>query len=172
MDVLKIPQYEDRRYKVQKGLSIHDERKKHNKNYLWKKIGVVDRISDIYLISEKYHLRGLVDEAVILSDGGMAPVDYKYAEYPEYMYRSHKTQILCYCMLVEETYKTTVNSGYIFYIAGGSRQVKVDYTIKQKNLILRDIETILKIIQDEKIPSPTSQRNRCMDCTYKNICIR
>ena len=148
MNVIKIPQYEERRYLVQKGIMVHQDRQKRNKEYLWKKIGVVRRISDVYLESETYHLRGLVDEAVTLSGGSMAPVDYKYSEYREQAFRPHKTQILCYCMLVEEVYQKPVYNGYIFYIAGGSRHLSIPYNVVEKNSILRDIETILSIIYE------------------------
>jgi CRISPR-associated exonuclease Cas4 len=172
MDVLKIPQNEDRRYKVQKGKEIHEERQQHNKGYLWKKIGAVKRESDVYLLSEHYPLRGIVDEVVTLKDGSLAPVDYKFAVYPEFVYKSHKTQILCYCLLVEDVFDRKVNQGYIFYIRDGNRQVTLPFNEGSKRRIVEDINRVLGIIQNERMPKPTPVKSRCMDCTYKNICNR
>lgn len=172
MNVLSIPQNEDRRYKVQKGREVHENRQKHNKDYLWKKIGAVKRERNVYLISNNYPLRGIVDEIVTLRDGSLAPVDYKYAVYPNFVYKSHRTQILCYCMLVEEVFACKVNQGYIFYIRDGNRQESVPYSNNSKDKIIADINKVLAIIQDERLPKPTSVRNRCIDCTYKNICVR
>lgn len=172
MNVLKIPQNEDRRYKVQKGREIHEKRLQQNKGYLWKKIGAVSRQSNVYLISEKYHLRGIIDEVVTLADDSFAPIDYKYAVYPEHIYKSHKTQILCYCMLIEDVFAKKVNEGYIFYIRDGNKQETVPFTDKTKGRILEDIDAILEIIGKEKIPRPTAVTARCVDCTYKNICVR
>lgn len=172
MNVLKIPQNEDRRYKVQKGKEIHEKRQQHNKEYLWKKIGAVERESDVYLVSENYPIRGIVDEVVTLKDGSLAPVDYKFAIYPEFIYKSHKTQLLCYCLLVEDVFDTKVNQGYIFYIREGNRQVMIPYDEISKKKIVEDVHNVLEIITNERMPKPTSVKNRCMDCTYKNICIR
>lgn len=171
MNVLKIPQYEDRRYKVQKGREVHQERQEHNKDYLWKKVGAVARESNVYLISEKYHLRGVVDEVVTLADDSLAPIDYKYALYPQFVYRSHKTQLLSYCLLVEDVFQRPVHCGFIFYIRDGSRQVKIDYTARAKRKLIEDIADLLAIIQHEKIPERTKNEYECIDCTYRNICV-
>jgi len=171
MNVLKIPQHEDRRYKVQKGREVHEERQTHNKDYLWKKVGAVARESNVFLISEKYHLRGVVDEVVTLADGSLAPIDYKYALYPQFVYRSHKTQLLSYCLLVEDVFQKPVHCGFIFYIRDGSRQVKIDYTARAKRKLIEDIADLLNIIQHEKIPERTKNKHECLDCTYRNICV-
>lgn len=171
MNVLKIPQYEERRYKVQKGREVHQERQEHNKDYLWKKVGATARESNVFLISEKYHLRGIVDEVVTLADGSLAPIDYKYAVYPQFIYRSHKAQMLSYCLLLEDVFQKPVKCGFIFYIRDGNRQVKVDYTEKSKQKIIADVNALLEIIRNEKIPERSGNRNQCIDCTYKNICV-
>jgi CRISPR-associated exonuclease Cas4 len=172
MNVLKIPQNEERRYKVQKGREIHAKRLQQNKDYLWKKIGARSRQTEVYLISKKYHLRGIIDEVVTLADDTLAPIDYKYAVYPDYVYKSHKTQIICYCMMIEDVFAKEVKEGYIFYIREGNKQVTVPYSESNKNKVLKDIEALLEIVQLEKIPGPTAVIARCVDCTYKNICVR
>jgi CRISPR-associated exonuclease Cas4 len=172
MNVLKIPQYEKRRYKVQIGLTEHEKRLKSNIDYLWKKIGVINRESNVQLESEKYHLRGLIDDVVTLEDNSMAPVDFKFVPYQEYTFKSHKIQILTYCLLIEEIYATEVKNGYIFYIRGGSKQVTIPFNESAKKNIITDVEGILTIMREEKMPGATPNRNKCIDCTYKNICIR
>lgn len=172
MNVLKIPQNEDRRYKVQKGREIHEKRLQQNKDYLWKKIGAVSRQSNVYLISNKYHLCGIIDEVVTLTDDTLAPIDYKYAIYPDFVYKSHKIQIACYCLLIEEVFAKNVQEGYIFYIRDGNKQVTVPFTSGLKEKTLNDVSIILDIIQNERIPKPTAVRARCVDCTYKNICVK
>lgn len=171
MNVLKIPQYEKRRYKVQKGLSVHEKRENENSNYLWKKIGATDRKSNVSLYSKKYNLSGLIDEIITLEDGTMSPIDYKFTEYKEKTYKTHRVQILCYCLLIEEMFGNPVKKGYIFYIRGGSKQIEINYNKRSKNQILKAINGILEIIGNEKIPPKTKYKNRCNDCTYKNICI-
>ena len=169
--VLKIPQYEKRRFKVQMGLAEHEKRQKTNIDYLWKKIGAISRENNVYLDSEKYHLRGIIDNIVTLANKTLAPVDFKFVPYKDYIFRSHKIQILCYCMLIEEIYQTEVKNGYIIYVRKGSQQVIVPYTRKAKEDIIKNINNVLTIIQKESIPRVTKVKNRCIDCTYKNICV-
>ena len=54
---LKIPEHEEKRFKVQKGRELHLEKTKINKEYLRKRIGVVNKEIDVYLASEKLHLK-------------------------------------------------------------------------------------------------------------------
>jgi len=172
MKVLAIPQYEDRRYKVQRGRLEHEKRVNNNPDYLWKKVGAVRRQTEVFLASQKFPMVGLVDEVVTLADGGMAPIDYKFAIYPDYVYKSHKMQMICYCILVEEIFECKVEKGYIFYIREGNKQVDVPYTSKSKEEVLKDIYAIADIIRSEQIPQPTMVLSRCADCTYRNICVR
>lgn len=171
MNVLKISQYEDRRFKVQKGREVHERRQKENTDYVWKKIGAVERLSNIYLHSEQHHLRGIVDEVVRLADNSWAPLDFKYSIYPEFVYTTHKIQIISYCLMIEKFLDKPVKNGYIYYIRQGNRQVTVPYTRQSKRQLIEIIDTILDIIQREKMPLKTKVIQRCRDCTYKNICI-
>ena len=171
IDVLKIPQYEERRYAVKRGREEHEKRLLRNKEYLWKKIGAVKRLSDVSIESDTLHLRGVIDEVLTLSDGSMAPVDFKFAE-AEKVFRSHKMQIYCYCLLIEEAFEKSVKNGYIFYIRSGNRQEQIPFTPAARAEVLETINQILSIIQYEKLPTGTKNRNRCADCTYKNICVR
>ena len=78
MNVLMIPQFEDRRYKVLKGREVHKRRETENRDYLRKKLGVVNKEQAVYLASPKVRVRGIVDEVLFLDDGTMAPLDFKY----------------------------------------------------------------------------------------------
>lgn len=171
MNVLKIPQYEERRYKVQRGREEHEKRLARNKDYLWKKIGAIARQSNVYLETERYHLRGIVDEVLTLQDGSLAPVDFKFSN-TAYTFRSHRIQLYTYCLLIEEVFGKPVKKGYIFYIRDGNRQEEVPYGEAARVSVITTIEDILGIIQREKMPKPTKMRSRCVDCTYKNICVR
>ena len=171
MNVLAIPQYEDRRFMVRRGLEEHQKRLERNKEYLWKKIGAVSRQTDVHLESETLGLRGIVDEILTLADGSMAPLDFKWAE-GDRLYRTHKLQIYCYALLIEEVFEKPVKNGYIFYIRNGFRQERVPFTAQARWQTKKDIEAVLEIINREKMPKPTPSRSRCADCTYKNICVR
>lgn len=171
MNVLHIPQYEDRRFKVQKGRDIHEKRQRENPDYLWKKINVVKRLGIQQLTSKALHLNGIPDDIVILDDGSYAPVDYKYAIYPDYVYKGHRMQIGAYALLIENIYQVTVSQGFIFYIRDGSKVARIPFSDKLRQDTLQAIGDILKITEQEKIPDSASRSVKCMDCTYKNICV-
>ena len=92
MYCLDIPQHEEKHYKVLKGRKIHETRENVNKNYIRKKLQCTRKEVSVYLSSTKYHIRGIVDEVLFLEDGTAAPLDYKFAEYKDYLFRTHKYQ--------------------------------------------------------------------------------
>src|SRR5699024_7212141 len=74
--VLNIPQFEEKSYKAMRGRRLHKTKQKINKEYLRRKIGVVDKHQEQYLTNDL--LRGKVDEVLSLDDKTMAPLDYKF----------------------------------------------------------------------------------------------
>jgi len=76
---LDIPQHQEKRFKVQKGRDVHDDKQRINPAYLRKKLGCIERKSSVYLSSAR-GIRGIVDEILFLDDGSAAPLDYKYAD--------------------------------------------------------------------------------------------
>ncbi|MDI9475401.1 MAG: CRISPR-associated protein Cas4, partial [Bacillota bacterium] len=104
MKCLGIRQYEEKRYKVQKGREIHEKREKENREYLRKKLGVVSKEVSISLVSNRLKTRGKVDEVLTLEDGTMAPLDYKFAEYDDIVYSTYLTQVVMYGLMIEEIY--------------------------------------------------------------------
>lgn len=171
LNVLRIEQYEEKRYKVLKGWRVHEDRLKHNKNYLRKKIPAIKKEMDIYLANPELGVRGIVDEILWLEDGTLAPVDYKFTHFKKSAFKTHKYQLVLYGLLIEKTYSMKVNQGYIVYIRGGSKTLRVDITKILKEKALEFVQEIMHIIVSEKIPKQTTYKIRCNDCTYKNICV-
>jgi CRISPR-associated exonuclease Cas4 len=170
MNVLMIPQFEDRRYKVLKGREIHRQREKQNRDYLRKKIHVVRRERQVYLASPVLHVRGIVDEVLTLKDGTMAPLDYKYTPYREQAFKTHRIQVTLYGLVIREIYKCPVNRGYVAYIRNGGKLIEVPITEIEEQEALGVVAEIFDIICTGRIPRRTGYRKRCADCCYKNIC--
>ncbi len=171
MKCLGIRQYEEKRYKVQKGRTIHDRREKENKEYLRKRLGAVKKEIDVSLVSDKYKIRGKVDEVLTLTDGTMAPLDYKFAEYDEILYATYLTQIVMYGLMIEETYDTVVKRGFIVYCRSGYTLKEIDITDKLKEQTRDYVIEFLNVAQGF-FPNATKYKARCIDCCYKNICIK
>ncbi len=168
--VLTIPQYEEKNYKVLKGREIHDQKLERNKEYLRKKIGVQEKHLDQYLTG--HSLRGKVDEVLMLQDGSMAPLDYKFAQYKEKIYDTYRTQLICYALLIEENFGKEVHKGFLVYTRSKHKLVEVSIDPVDKEKVVNAAEDIFAIIQENRFPNATKFKRRCVDCTYRNICIK
>src|SRR5699024_963856 len=131
--VLRIPQNEEKFYKVMRGREMHDEKLERNKDYLRKKIGVQEKWLDQYLGIE--NLRGKVDEVLKLEDGTFAPLDYKFALWKDRVYETYKQQLICYALLIEANFGGTVNKGFLVYVRSKHKLVEVEISEKDKSLI-------------------------------------
>ena len=168
---LDIPQHQEKRFKVQKGRDVHDDKQKINMAYLRKKLGCIERKSSVYLSSSK-GIRGIVDEILFLDDGTAAPLDYKYAEYKERTFKNHKYQLTFYGQLIQENYNATVTRGFIVYTRSRNKLVEVpimEKMYRELNIIINDLANV---VQKGIYPKPTKYKQRCPDCCYKNLCER
>ena len=171
MKCLGIRQYEEKRYKVQKGREIHEKREKENRDYLRKKLGVVSKEISVSLVSNKLKTRGKVDEVLTLEDGTMAPLDYKFAEYDDIVYSTYLTQVVMYGLMIEEIYKEVVNKGFIVYCRNGYMVKEIEITDKLKNKVKTTLKEFIAVAEGH-FPKATKYKSRCIDCCYKNICIK
>ncbi|MBU1487359.1 CRISPR-associated protein Cas4 [bacterium] len=171
MNVLCIPQHEEQRYKVLKGRELHEGKERVNRDYLRKKLGVTARDILVYLASERYHLKGIVDEVLSLEDGTLAPLDYKFAEYKDTTYRTHKYQSVLYGLLIKDNYGQDVRKGYVCYIRSRHKVKEIPFCQKDFDEALRIVDEMLEIIQKGFYPKKTGSSIRCVDCCYRNICI-
>lgn len=168
--VLGIPQYEEKSYKAMRGRNLHERKTRMNQDYLRKKIGVTDKYQEQYLTNNT--LRGKVDEVLLLEDGTAAPLDYKFAQYKDKVFNTYKTQLACYAWLIEDNFNRKVNRGYLVYTRSKSKLVEVELEETFKNKVKKEAQNIIKIIDQNYFPKSTRYKKRCIECTYRNICIQ
>ncbi len=171
MKCLNIPQHEEKRYKVLMGREIHEERRQINPDYLRKKISCIRKEILVYLSSAQYHLKGEVDEVLYLADGTLAPLDYKFSEYKDTLYRTHKIQSVLYGLLIKDNYKSEVNKGYVCYVRSKYLLKEINFSHKDFQDVVQLIRDIFKVIQYGYYPKKTGYLTRCIDCCYRNICV-
>lgn len=171
MKWLGIKQYEDKRYKVEKGRELHRKKENENKDYLRKKLGVVDKKINIDLYSDKYKIKGKVDEVLIFDDNTMAPLDYKFAEFNDILYSTYKTQMLMYSLMIEELYNCKVNKAYLVYTRSRNMVKEIEINKKDLDKLKKDISEYTKVIEGY-YPKGSKSKARCLDCCYRNICIK
>lgn len=172
MSCLGIAQHEDQRFIVLKGREVHENRKNHNPDYVRKKLGCVAKDVDVYLVSDRHHLKGKVDEVLHLADGTLAPLDYKFTAFKEAVYRTHRYQVVLYGMMIEDSYRTPVNRGYVCYVRNGNVVREIEIGERERTEAAAIIEDILAIIQRGRFPKRTPHAIRCLDCCYRNICVK
>lgn len=168
--VLKVPQSEDKFFKVTKGREVHEQKARQNVEYLRQRIGATDKLINQYLTNDL--LRGEVDEILTLEDGTLAPLDYKFAKYEEKVYDTYRTQLYCYAWLISETYDKEVTRGYLVYTRSNNKLVEVPIAAGHIEKIKNDAKNISEIIRRGIFPKATKVKKRCVNCTYRNICIK
>lgn len=168
---LMIPEHQERRYKVLRGRELHESREKVNRDYVRKRLKCTRKEISVYLTSRKYHLKGEVDEVLFLEDGTAAPMDYKFAEWKNTVYRTHKYQAALYGLLIMEHYGVDVNRGFVCYTRSNHHVEEIALREKDYKKARQMVREILMIIQRGYYPDGTKQKARCVDCTYRNICL-
>src|SRR5262249_4986679 len=111
--VLAVPERQERRPLVQLGWRAHEGCRHVNPHYPRRKLGVVRRQFDVPLASPALGVRGSVDEVLTLSDGTMAPFDYKFAEYDGQVYHNQKVQSALYGLLIRGAFGVPVTRGFL-----------------------------------------------------------
>ncbi|MEO0265024.1 MAG: CRISPR-associated protein Cas4 [candidate division WOR-3 bacterium] len=168
---LGIPQREEKLYKVQRGRELHAIREKQNINYLRRKLGVKKKEIGVFLISQSLGLSGTVDEVLHLSDGTLAPLDYKFAEFNRVLFKTHRVQSTLYAIMIQENYDKKVTRGYIVYTRSHNLLREIVYTENDFKLALSIINEIKEVIKTGLFPEGTRYKSKCRDCTYRKICI-
>lgn len=172
MKYLAISQNEEKRYKVVKGREIHKYKQDINKEYLRKKLGVKDKIINKKMYSEKYHIHGIVDEILFLDDNIAAPLDYKFSKYNKKIYKTLKYQMTMYALMIEDLYNVEVNKAFLVFTRSKDYLRTIIINEEMKKDVSKYINDYINIINKGYFPQGTKYSKRCLDCTYKNICIK
>ncbi|MEI2761580.1 CRISPR-associated protein Cas4, partial [Methanothrix soehngenii] len=140
---------------------MHEVREKVNRDYIRKRLKCARKEISVYLTSHKYHFKGEVDEVLFLEDGTAAPLDYKYAEFKNTVYRTHKFQAALYGMLIMEHFGVDVKRGFVCYTRSNNYVAEIDFKQKDYEKVKEIVREILMIIQREYYPDGTKQKARC-----------
>jgi len=112
----------------------------------------------------------VVDEIIFFNDGSAAPLDYKYAEYKNKIYRTHRYQLVFYAKLIQENFNVEVNKGYVVYTRSKNKLVEIELKKADFTKLGNMVRKIVAIIYKCHYPAPTRYKKSCLDCCYKNIC--
>jgi CRISPR-associated exonuclease Cas4 len=169
MQVMRVPQHEEKREKVLAGRTIHERKAEENAGYLRKRLDVREKIIEPYLVSARYHLKGIVDEVLITGSGEYIALDYKFAEYKEVLFDTYKTQLSIYGLCIRDIYKAEMVRGFIVFTRSSNKLVEVPLSKDDYRKVAGILNEMLEIIQAEMYPKGKRSRNKCMDCTYRKL---
>ena len=171
MYCLDIPQYEEKRFKVIKGREVHERRKFTNRDYVRKKLNCKRKESEVFLASKQHHIKGIIDEVLFLEDGTAAPLEYKFAEYKDKIFKTYKFQLVLQALLIRENYSIEVNRAYLCFTRSNSLVKEIEITSSDFKKAEKIIEEILDIVQKGLYPKTSRSSSKCVDCCYRNICV-
>lgn len=128
------------------------------------KIGSLEKIRNVYLESDTYRIKGVLDEIEIQEDN-LYPIEYKKGESNQQL--QHHIQLCLQGLLLEEATEQEISKGYIFYVQS-SNKVEVYFTQELRELTLSTIDLAFATIEDAIIPEPVRD-SRCTECSLLSI---
>jgi len=160
MYCLDIPQYEEKRFKVIKGREVHETRKLTNRDYVRKKLNCTRKESEVFIASKQHHIKGIVDEVLFLEDGTAAPLEYKFAEYKDKIFKTYKFQLVLQALLIRENYNIEVNRAYLCFTRSNSLVKEMEISTSDFKKAEKIIKEIIDIIQKGLYPKTTRKTTR------------
>jgi len=119
----------------------------------------------VYVEDVNIGLYGQIDTVVELKDGSLVPVEVKYSQFAS-VFKNWKKQLVAYAVLLETKFDGKVRRG-VLYFPKQRKRIDVDITEEDREFLLRDMESIRKIVREEKMPRG---RDRCGYCEMRKFC--
>lgn len=128
---------------------------------------------DRYVYSIKLKIHGYVD-AVVLCSKEVVPIEIKLRSSSKELKRyalHHVVQLVSYAIAAEEVFKKPVYRAIIISLEPRSMfEIKISSVVRE--LVYRFVKELHKMIENEKLPTPTPHRNKCSMCFYNNVCVK
>ena len=150
--VLGIAENQERDFKVRRGREVHADKEASDRGYLRQRLGVVDKAQGVYLGRADLPFRGIVDEVLFLADGSAAPLDWKFAEYGERVFRTYRLQAVIYAILIERIYEKPVNTAYVVYVRSQNKLVEVPITARARRQVT-EVHAAMREVHDGRFPA-------------------
>jgi CRISPR-associated exonuclease Cas4 len=159
-------------YKMQTGIDAQDRVEELEKRRSLREYGLEEgeRHFNIALTSARLACTAQIDLVVETGTGTerrLLPVDFKMSQ--QEPGRHFRLQLALYGMMLEEAWLAPAPEGVIYLIP-----VKRALRFKLDKRLRADAESMLAAIRmmvtQERMPPPTPQRSRCVDCEFRRFC--
>lgn len=129
-----------------------------------------ERHYHVAVVSAKLGCSGQVDLVIETADEQrprLIPVDFKLSRRAPG--RHFKLQLACYAMMLEDDWGKPVEEGAL-YLIPTKQVVKVPITTRLRNDAIRQLLEIRQMVTTQRVPPPTTQRSRCVNCEFRRFC--
>ena len=79
--------------------------------------------------------------------------------------------MLMYALMIEEMYDCKVKKCFLVYTRSSNLVKEFDVEEKDISKLKKSIKEYFKVMEGF-FPKATTSKSRCIDCCYKNICIK
>jgi CRISPR-associated exonuclease Cas4 len=163
-----LPEIRPLTYKMEAGIQAHIEAEEREKRRQLRTYGLQtgERTFNVPLLSEELGLSGVVD-MVIETETERIPVDYKQAKK---VGKHFKLQLMAYGRLLEILNNDkSVNRGFL-YLLPKRQAIEVRYTPHLRRQFESARQGMIQIVTPQKMPAPTKQSGRCVECEFRRFC--
>ena len=125
---------------------------------------------NVYLCDDDLGLCAIID-VLKVDDDGAAIIEVKTGNlFGRKISYHHKMQVVAQAYLVEKVLGINVKEALI-YDSRNKRYYKIEISEKDYNELLGIMKEIKEIIAKEIIPDPSSNKNKCIDCEFRKLCM-
>lgn len=155
-------------YKMERGKDIQGAVEALERRRGFRAYGMRDgeRRFGLWLHSDRLGLSGKLDLLILTPDAGY-PVDFK--DTGGGPRSNHRLQLAAYALLVEEAFLRPAPDGFI-YLIPEKRVVALGLTEADRDAVRSALLGIRRMVERQEMPLPTTVRNRCGPCEFRNYC--
>ena len=117
--------------------------------------------------SDSLGLIGKCDVVEFWPDGTIYPVEYKHG--PRRAWLNDDLQLVAQAACLEEMFERSIPCAAIFH-AGSKRRREVELSDTLRRQLVETVAEVRALIGQTKLPPPTSETQRCRECSMHDIC--
>lgn len=119
------------------------------------------------IYSDTLGLSGRCDVVEFHPDGCVYPIEYKQGKRQRWFNDDLQLAAQAYCL--QEMLDVRIHSGAIFHIQSKRRR-EVEFTDALYQQVIDTVNTVRQLIVAPQLPPPTTQQQRCDQCSMHDIC--
>lgn len=165
-----LPDIQPTTHKMEEGRLAHEEIKDQEQRRSLKsyRLTAGQRHFNVPVYSEALKLSGKID-MVIETDDEIIPVEFKNSQREGPHYRLQLTAYGRLLQLADPKNEKSIKRGFI-YLIPNRKALEITFTPRLQQQLDEALKIMHTIATTQRMPAPTPQRPRCVDCQYRRFC--